>query len=157
MIQNKIMFKLKFSTFFLIFLKYVLTINIDDFGTLPNDNSFEAALINGKAIFQAINAANNGSDRTVVIDGNGGKIYTMVPAGSYNNLINVTIQIDGRVNAWEGDIKKWPQTASGNSITMFQFLNTINLTIRGNGIVDGFGYNWWYIMNLSFILNIRIF
>ena len=72
-------------------------------------------------------------------------------------MINVTIQIDGRVNAWEGDIKKWPQTASGNSITMFQFLNTINLTIRGNGIVDGFGYNWWYNNDLSFFFSFSYF
>ena len=78
----------------------------------------------------------------------------MVPAGSYNNLINVTIQIDGRVNAWEGNVTQWPQTSGGNSISMFPISNSINLTIRGNGIVDGFGYNWWYnIMTcLSFFL-----
>jgi hypothetical protein len=140
------MFKIQCSTFLLIFVKYVTTLNIDDFGTRPNDKSFDAAVINGKAIFQAINAANNGLDRTVIIDGTGGKIYTMVPAGSYNNLINVTIQIDGRVNAWEGDIKKWPQS-SGGSTSMFQIFNSENLTIRGNGIVDGIGYNWWYNNN----------
>jgi hypothetical protein len=133
----------RYLIFLISLLKCVTSLNIDDFGTRPNDQSFDAAVINGKAIFQAINAANNGSDRTVTIDGAGGKIYTMVPAGSYNNLINVTIQIDGRVNAWEGDVTKWPQS-SGGSISMFSISNTQNLRICGNGIVDGFGYLWWY-------------
>ena len=132
----------RYLIFFISLLKCATSLNIDDFGTRPNDQSFDAAVINGKAIFQAINAANNGLDRTVIIDGTGGKIYTMVPAGSYNNLINVTIQIDGRVNAWEGDVNKWPQ--SDGSISMFSISNTKNLKICGNGIVDGFGYLWWY-------------
>ena len=78
------------SILFLLILIYLSkSLNIDEFGTRPNDNSFDAAVINGKAILNAINAANNGSDRTVVIDGLGGKIYTMVPAGYINNLVNV--------------------------------------------------------------------
>ena len=134
------------KTYFLWLLLIELSenLNIDDFGTKPNDTSFDAAVINGKAILSAINAANNGWDRTVVIDGHGGKIYTMVPAGSNANLINVTIQIDGRVNAWEGDESTWPQTSQGRSISMFSISNTQNLTIKGNGIIDGFGYDWWW-------------
>ena len=94
-----------FKFFFLfLFIKSTINLNIDDFGTRPNDNSYDAALINGKAIFSAINAANTGSDRTVVIDGEEGKIYTMIPAGTNQNLMNVTIQIDGRVNAFDGRV-----------------------------------------------------
>ena len=128
----------------LILSDLLICLNIDDFGAKPNDNSFDAAVINGKAIFNAINAANNGSDRTVVIDGKGGKVYTMVPAGYIVDLVNVTIQFDGRINAWDGDKSKWPQSENGNSIPMFSITNTQNMIIRGNGVVDGFGYSWWW-------------
>lgn len=139
----------KYSIYLLIFSSFVASLNIDDFGTRPNDKSFDAAVINGKAIFNAINAANNGNDKTILIDGNGGKIYTMVPAGYFDNLINITIRIDGRVNAWEGDVSKWPQNSHGDSISMFSISNTQNLVITGNGIVDGFGYNWWWEVILT--------
>lgn len=138
------MILLKKYTILFLFLKLSNCLNIDDFGTRPNEDSYDAAIINGKAIYNAINAANRGSDRTVIIDGNGGKIYTMIPAGTNQNIINVTIQIDGRVNGWDGDESKWPIVPNGTGIAMFSIENTQNLVIRGNGIVDGFGYNWWW-------------
>ena len=113
----------------------LISLNIDDFGALPNNKSFDAAVINGKAIYSAILTANNGPDRTVIIDGVGGKVYTMVPGGIIYNLVNVTIQIDGRVNAWDGDESKWPLTSTGSPIAMFSMINTQNLIIRGSGIV----------------------
>jgi hypothetical protein len=140
---------LKYFFILLLLIKFTLNLNIDDFGTRPNEDSYDAAIINGKAIFNAINTANSGSDRAVVIDGNGGKTYTMIPAGTNHNLVNITIQIDGRVNGFDGNQSKWPIVPGGTGIAMFSLENTTNLVIKGNGIVDGNGYNWWWTVWLT--------
>ncbi len=75
--------------------------NIDDFGAKSNDTSYNTSITNGKAFLSTIISANNGPDRTVFIEG--GKTYTFLPAGLIVNLTNVTIQIEGRINAWSGD------------------------------------------------------
>ena len=92
---NCVIFILLFS----INLSYCL--NIDDFGAKSNDSSYETAVINGNAIYKAIYAANKGQDRVVLIQN--GKTYTMVPQDIIDGVKNVTIQVDGRINAWNGD------------------------------------------------------
>jgi polygalacturonase len=122
-------------------------LNIDDFGAKSNDSSYNTSITNGKAFLSAILAANNGPDRTVLIEG--GKIYTMLPAGLMVNLTNITIQIDARVNAWSGEETLWPKKSNNDSISLFSMSNTKGLVIKGNGIIDGFGYAWWWAVILT--------
>lgn len=112
--------------------------NIEDFGAKSDNSSYETSVLNGIAFNQGIIAANNSqTDHVLLIPAN--KIYTMLPAGTLSNLYNITIQLEGRINAWNGDEKKWPAGA----LSLIQLSNTHNLIIRGNGIIDGFGYSWW--------------
>jgi hypothetical protein len=92
----------KFVLLFLFISKNLSNcLNIDDFGAKSNDSSYETAVINGNAIYKAINAANNGKDRVVLIQSS--ETYTMVPQDIINGVKNVTIHLDGQINAWNGD------------------------------------------------------
>lgn len=112
--------------------------NLETFGAKSNDPSHQTALVNGNAFKKGVTAANSSqTDRTLVIEA--GHAYTMIPPGTLSGLINVTIQINGRINAWNGDETQWPN----NGETLFSFRDTQGLVIKGNGIIDGFGYSWW--------------
>ena len=110
--------------------------NIDDFGAIPNDSSYSVALQNGKAFNLAVTAANKSvSDRTVLIGG--GKLYGMLPAGDMTQLKNLTIQLDGKLNIWDEDHSKYPRDANGNVLNFISLSDSENLTIKGNGIIEG--------------------
>ena len=110
--------------------------NIDDFGAIPNDPSFDAAIKNGKAFNSALTAANKSiSDRIVLIGG--GKLYGMLPAGDLSYLKNLTIQLDGKFNLWDEDHSKYPRNSDGNVYNFISLSNSENLTIKGNGVIEG--------------------
>ena len=112
--------------------------NLESFGAKSNNASYETALLNGNAFRKGIIAANSSqTDRTLVIES--GQTYTMLPPGLLSQIINVTIQLNGRINAWYGDEKLWPN----NGESLFSFSDTQGLVIKGNGVIDGFGYSWW--------------
>jgi polygalacturonase len=122
------------------------SLNIDEFGAIPNNGSFEVALINGAAFRKAVLTANAGNDRTVVIS----NVYSMLPSETIYNLTDVCIQLDGEILAWNGDENKWPNRQSGgNALPLIKFEKTDGLVIRGDGKIDGNGFNWW----LNVILN----
>jgi len=135
------MLKLKWFWLFLVELfiqvhKTYQVFNIDDFGAIPNDPSYDAAIKNGKAFNLALIAANkSSSDRTVLIEG--GKLYGMLPAGDLTRLINVTIQLDGKLNSWDEDHSKYPTDQNGNVLNFISLSDSENLTIKGNGAIEG--------------------
>lgn len=78
--------------------------SIDDYGAIANDSSNAAGHANSMAIINAMNAANqNATDRTVLIPS--GKVYNSFNV-SFENLVNVTLQIDGTFVA-SNDIGEW--------------------------------------------------
>ena len=131
------MFYLTIFFKFFILVGLSTSFKLSQFGAINNNSSYEAAIINGKALNLGLIAANKSqTDHLLQIEPN--SVYTLIPSDVLTNLINVTIQIDGRINAWDGDEKKWPD---GRSLISLQ--NTFGLTIKGNGVIDGFGYKWW--------------
>jgi hypothetical protein len=116
--------------------------NIDDYGAVANDASFEAAIKNGQAFNLALIAANSSSlsssfDRLVLIQGNGDRVYYMLPAGDVPRLVNLTIQLDGKLILWDDDHTKYPVDKNGNTFNFISLSNSENLTIQGNGIIEG--------------------
>lgn len=110
---------------------------LNQFGAISNNASYEVALLNGRAFIQGLIAANlSQTDHELQIEPE--HVYTIIPASTLINLINVTIRIDGRLNIWDGDEQKWPDILS-----LISFKNTFGLVITGNGVIDGFGYKWW--------------
>lgn len=81
--------------------------NIDDFGAKTNVYSYQTGLANGKALYDAIIAANSSAgDRTVVVSA--GKNYTYLPHQVLRDILDVTIQIDGLLFAWHDNVDDWP-------------------------------------------------
>ena len=129
--------------FFIILFELIILINISEifnlaaFGAKVNDSSHQTALMNGDAFKKGIIVANSSlTDRTLVIEVD--HVYTMLPPGLLSGLINVTIKLNGRINAWNGNESLWPN----NGETLLSFAKTQGLVIKGNGIIDGFGHSW---------------
>jgi polygalacturonase len=147
------MYKIFNYSFFKLLLNYCVllafsnALNIDEFGAISNDSSYNASINNGIAFNNAIYAANSGFDRVVSIDA--GKIYYMLPSDTIYNITNVTIQLDGRLNAWDDDHSKWPVGKTGGVLSFISFINNTGLILKGNGIVNGNGYKWWWEVILS--------
>jgi polygalacturonase len=122
--------------------------NIDDFGAVADEYSFKQALLNGKAFNMAVSAANSSdTDRTVIISP--GKNYTFLPDGPSDNLINVTVLFDGIFYAWHENENDWPKNKDGNHWPLICFTNTLNLMVKGNGVIEGNGYMWWWTVILT--------
>ena len=110
--------------------------NIDDFGAIPNDPSFDAAIKNGKAFNSALTAANKSNSDRIVLIGEG-KLYGMLPAGDLSYLKNLTIQLDGKFNLWDEDHSKYPRNSDGNVYNFISLSKTNGLSIIGNGLIEG--------------------
>jgi hypothetical protein len=64
------------------------------------------------------------------------------------NLVNVTIQVDGmwRLNKnytyWKNDLADY--------MAGLYILNSNGITLTGSGLIDGQGYDWWWCVLLLF-------
>jgi polygalacturonase len=129
----------------LLFLGLLLlgsSLDIEDFGAVPDDSSYRTSLRNGAALTSALIAANLGPDKTVTISA--GKVYTMLPSTPVSDLVGVTIVFDGTIYAWRGYEDDWPEDANGGALSLVTLLNVEGLTITGSGVMDGQGYRWWW-------------
>ena len=61
----------------------------------------------------------------------------MLPAGDLTRLINVTIQLDAKINSWDDDHSKFPRDKNGNVLNFISLSDSENLTIKGNGVIEG--------------------
>ena len=65
------------------------------------------------------------------------------------NLSDVTLKIDGTLEAstyyddWPLEDDCDPLHSSCTVLPMLKFQNCTHLNIKGEGIVDGLGYDWW--------------
>ena len=118
------------------------THKLSDFGALPDDSSYNTVILNGKALEKAFLAANSSEDRRIIIEAT--DTYHMLPSNPLSNLINVTLQVDGRIIAWDGDLALWPKDSSNGSMTLISVSHSFNITICGSGIIEGLGYRWWW-------------
>ena len=132
-------------------------IDIDAFGAIADNTTHAAAVINGRALFDALNAANssfNGS-RTVLIAA--GRNYYMLPHGTglgFQNLVDVTLALEGAVWAWTEDYKLWPAfNDSTLGINLFEFTHCRGVSLVGHGTVQGQGYWWWWYVIVTGIDN----
>ena len=132
--------------YFFLILTFFHTYSHDllDFGAIPNDSSATSVFKNGKALEAAFRFANSSDDRKIVVEF--GKTYHMLPSTSslLFNLYDLTLQIDGSLIAWGGDIALWTKDNRNKTISFISLSNCKNITIRGNGVIEGLGYRWWW-------------
>ena len=115
--------------------------SIDDYGAVANNATLSAATANGRALYNAVAAANASvADRTVVVPA--GATYTLLPLGVMRNLHGVTLLLDGALSCWP-DQATWPNDTAGNALNMIEFYGGDGLTLAGRGTVIGNGNPWW--------------
>jgi hypothetical protein len=129
-----------------------IAISVFDYGAIANDTSFEAAVANGKAWYDAVMHANiNSTDRSVVFPAP--NVFTYLPFAPVTNISDVTIVIDAVINAWPGDMGLWPNTSSGGRLNLMEVDRSTRVTVTGRGTIEGNGYQWWWFVILTGIDN----
>ncbi|EDQ90299.1 uncharacterized protein MONBRDRAFT_24614 [Monosiga brevicollis MX1] len=124
-------------------------VSILDFGAVPNSNNFYVATRNAAALMAAAQNASQlplGADRTVYVPP---ATFYMAPS-SYTGLHDLTFEIDGELIA-PLNMSLWPTDDHNNSLPIFQFTNCSRLLLTGSGVVDGQGYDWWWLIILNII------
>ena len=115
--------------------------------------SLNDTINNAKAINLCLELANNRSyeefgplARTIILPKN--KVISAMGIKAYN-LTDVTLQIDGTLEAstyyddWPLEYDCDPKHQSCTVLPMLKFENCTHLNIKGSGVVDGLGYDWW--------------
>ena len=118
-------------------------ISIERFGAVAGDTSYATSVKNGKALFLTFQAAaRNDADRSVVVPA--GKVYSMVPYLPVVGVDNVTMWLEGTLNAFPGDQTLWPNhTSNGRARCLLEFFGCSDVSLLGNGTLQGNGYRWW--------------
>eukprot|EP01041_Mallomonas_annulata_P010110 gene10110-21063_t len=116
-------------------------ITIDTYGAIVGDSSSSSANKNSNALYKALQkaSASSGDNRIVLIPST--QIY-YINALYVNNLKSITLKIEGKLIV-TNDLTYWPKDSSGYLISALHFVSCHYLTITGNGIIDGQGWNWW--------------
>jgi len=116
-----------------------------DYGAIPTSSSTEACFRNAAAIESAFAAAIDADldtgDREVLIPV--GEFYSM--PFQADNAANITFTIEGVLRASSNN-KDWPVRAGESGADVLNFITFVdmdNLTIQGNGVIDGQGFMWW--------------
>jgi len=126
---------------------------MNDCGAVPKTSlkvELNDTIRNSKALETCMIRANSGTGPKVVMIPDG-YAFSSMPT-MLVNMTDVTLQING---IWEASTfyDQWP-SANGtypdglvgghkDLLDFLTFINGTNITIKGNGIVDGLGYEWW--------------
>eukprot|EP01138_Halocafeteria_seosinensis_P012382 gb/GECG01012652.1/.p1 GENE.gb/GECG01012652.1/~~gb/GECG01012652.1/.p1 ORF type:complete len:498 (+),score=39.37 gb/GECG01012652.1/:1-1494(+) len=117
-------------------------ISIDEFGAKAGEFTPEAAETNSEALRKALYWANDSStDRTVQVPESKG--YLVFNA-TVRCLYNVTLEVDGNLTM-APNISWWPyKSQRPYYFSLLAVLDSSLIEIRGTGLLDGQGYNWWW-------------
>lgn len=126
--------------------------SIFSFGAVANDSSYNASYVNGKALFDAVNAANgapHGSNKTALVPA--GYVFSFLPYAPFENIHGVTLRIDGVLSAFAGDNLLWPNSTkkNGQALNIIEFDHSDSITMTGTGTIVGNGYHWWWYVILT--------
>ena len=129
----------------------VSSASIVEFGAIPNNESYEVAIANGKAVYLAFLAANSSAtvtNRVVTVPS--GQTFTIIPYAIISNVVNIVFSLEGTLNAWPGDIFLWTnRSMDGRAMAVITILSSSNLTLTGGGVIQGNGYRWWWFVLLT--------
>lgn len=116
-------------------------IYVRDFGAnVEGQNDVASAQQNGQAICNAFVAAK--SDDTIIIKKNE-TMYFIPTCEKLSHIENITFRHDGLI--WLHDnTSAWPMKSENQFYNAFEFNRANNLTVTGNGTINGQGYTWWY-------------
>ena len=128
--------------------------SIEAFGAVAGIDTRDQALANGRALAQAIAAANASAapdQRAVLVPG--GKVYAYLPAApQFEGLVGVTIFLEGTLNLTTANFSApapggYPGYSSGSPWPPLAFAGCAGLRIvsaLGTGLVNGRGNEWWW-------------
>lgn len=139
--------------------------SIERYGAVAGDASIDAARKNGKALFDALQAASNrkrcpgtgaavslGTVEAEVFDTvlvPAGKVFTMVPHAVLDGLHGVTLALQGTISAYPGNTADWPLDEEGSVLDLLAIRHSDHMTLTGNGTLEGNGYRWWWHVVLT--------
>jgi polygalacturonase len=151
-IENIIPFRKMFGICYFIAALTVVAraVTIDDFNSMKDVDTWEAASQNTQAMMNAITAANSSSTDKVVLIPAGSTYYMTQVKVEY--LKDVTFQIDGTIR-FSNEMDKYGDTQNDPFIDISQ---SEGIRIQGTGLLDGQGLNWWRRVSQTFYLREQI-
>lgn len=126
------------------------SLSILDFGAIPSDSSWNTSITNGKAIYNALLAANAGQNGTRSVLVPGGLNFTMLPHAPIAGLADVTLLLEGTLVANTANFTAWPNMTGGidsSALDVIFISNSTGVSIISEtyqGMIDGEGYDWWW-------------
>jgi hypothetical protein len=124
-------------------------LSIEDFGGVPDNTTYEQSWRNGRAFYDMLHAANDAEPGARIAVVPRGKVFTMLPWAIIDGLKNVTLSIEGTLNAFPGDMFLWPNSTTGRALRFIDIHHSSDVTINGGGTIQGNGYRWWWYALLS--------
>ena len=130
---------------FLIPSIFSLDIYVHNYGIMNNEATTVAALNNGAAFNKAVRIASKGDSVIILENETLYYIPNSYDGGSplFTNIQDIEICIDGKLIFFD-EISAWPLTDNQEYFNGIDFHNSINITLTGNGIIDGQGWVWWW-------------
>ena len=121
------------------------TTNFLQAGAIPNNDSIEVSVHNGKILRQCIITANASGAGTVLIPAHYN--FWVLPSsenhGVIDNLDGVTIMLKGNLSAYYQNESAWPTSDGRKKIAFLSIHNSKNIFFLGDGYIWGNGFKWW--------------
>lgn len=126
---------MNYKKLFICLLQYsfILSAFIDDYGAIPKVNTLPAAINNSIAITNTIY-----NEDDIIIPN---ETYYTLPI-HIESVNDKYIELIGILFAYD-NISAWPNTTHYYN-NVLEFTNSNDITISGNGGINGQGYNWWW-------------
>ena len=135
------MFYKSLIIFLEVFIYHVLGKNIflHDKKIKLDDFTEDAALNNGQIIQDCLMDLNYGDNLVLLYNET---VYYQPFYQYIDNVINISFTIDGNIYL-SNNTELWPMDYKNHFIHAFSFRNSSNVSIKGNGVINGQGYIWW--------------
>jgi len=142
--------------------------SIVDFGAVAGNTTIEAARANGKALYDAWQAAHNVANKSarnpgivVVPTTPNNAAFTFVPHAIIDGVDNVVMSLDGVLSCFSGSLDLWPNRTASDPpmltedrerefggpqyvLNAIDIRNSQNVTLTGAGTIKGNGEHWWF-------------
>mmetsp|Transcript_9931 Transcript_9931/g.14963 ORF Transcript_9931/g.14963 Transcript_9931/m.14963 type:complete len:427 (+) Transcript_9931:42-1322(+) len=140
-------------TVFILFITGIFsrTIDFEEIGGVPNDDSIETVWSNGALINTTLNSLLPGD--TLIFPS---KTFYVMGGIKANGISDVTLQFDG-VIIFSNNTEQWPKNEDGDVFECIYMNNISNVkfTSSKTGILDGNGRKWWGLPGIGYLRRVE--
>lgn len=115
-------------------------VDVTSFGAVPGDSG--DPISNTAAFNKAL--AEIPAGKVLLVN----ETFNTIGGINASNRSGITVQLDGSI-VGVPKIDAWPRPSAGQYAHIVHFINCTNITIRGQGYIQGNGPDWWFLYTLG--------